>query len=88
MQDSEIISLARAALECEAKSILGAIDKLDGNFARAVNTILAHKGKLLVCGVGKSGLVGAKIAATLSSTGTPAVFMHACDSVHGDLGFY
>ena len=88
MQDSEIISLARAALECEAKSILGAIDKLDGNFARAVNTILAHKGKLLVCGVGKSGLVGAKIAATLSSTGTPAVFMHACDSVHGDLGVY
>ena len=88
MEQSEILSLAKAALKCEANSILAAVDKLDSNFARAVETILSHKGKLLVCGVGKSGLVGQKITATLSSTGTPAVFMHACDAVHGDLGVY
>ena len=88
MEKSEILALARATLECEANSILGAVKKLDENFVRAVETIMSHKGKLLVCGVGKSGLVGAKITATLSSTGTPAVFMHACDAVHGDLGVY
>ena len=88
MESSEILSLARATLECEANSILGAVEKLDSNFVRAVETILSHRGKLLVCGVGKSGLVASKIAATLSSTGTPAVFMHACDAVHGDLGVY
>ncbi len=88
MEDSEILSLAKATLKSEADSIIGAIEKLDSNFARAVDTIMSHKGKLLVCGVGKSGLVGQKITATLSSTGTPAVFMHACDAVHGDLGVY
>ena len=88
MKDSELIELAKAVLECESASITGAVKKLDENFARAVNAILSHKGKLLVCGVGKSGRVGQKIAATLSSTGTPAVFMHACDAVHGDLGVY
>ncbi len=88
MEDSEILSLAKATLKSEADSILSAIEKLDSNFVRAVDTIISHKGKLLVCGVGKSGLVGQKITATLSSTGTPAVFMHACDAVHGDLGVY
>ena len=88
MEKSEIISLAKDTLECEAKAILAAVSRLDENFAKAVEAILSHKGKLLVCGVGKSGLVGQKITATLSSTGTPAVFMHACDAVHGDLGVY
>ena len=88
MNDSELISIGADVLKCEANSILSAIKVLDKNFAKAVNAILNHKGKLMVCGVGKSGLVGQKIAATLSSTGTPAVFMHACDAVHGDLGVY
>lgn len=88
MEQSEILSLAKEALECEANSILSAVKRLDSNFVRAVETILSHKGKLLVCGVGKSGLVGQKITATLSSTGTPAVFLHACEAVHGDLGVY
>ena len=88
MNDGEIISLAREVLKCEANSILATVDRLDANFAKAVNAILSHKGKLLVCGLGKSGLVAQKIAATLSSTGTPAVFLHACDAVHGDLGVY
>ena len=88
MNESDLISVAREVLKCEANSILSAVARLDSNFARAVDTVLSHKGKLLVCGVGKSGLVAQKIAATLSSTGTPAVFLHACDAVHGDLGVY
>ena len=88
MDKSEILSSGKAVLECEANSILSAVKRMDSNFVRAVETILAHKGKLLVCGVGKSGLVGQKITATLSSTGTPAVFLHACEAVHGDLGVY
>lgn len=88
MNESDLISVAREVFKCEANSILSAVERLDSNFARAVDTVLSHKGKLLVCGVGKSGLVAQKIAATLSSTGTPAVFLHACDAVHGDLGVY
>ena len=88
MNESDLISVAREVLKCEANSILSAVERLDSNFARAVDTVLSHKGKLLVCGVGKSGLVAQKIAATLSSTGTTAVFLHACDAVHGDLGVY
>lgn len=88
MNELDLISVAREVLKCEANSILSAVERLDSNFARAVDTVLSHKGKLLVCGVGKSGLVAQKIAATLSSTGTPAVFLHACDAVHGDLGVY
>ena len=88
MNDSELISIGADVLKCEANSILSAVKVLDENFAKAVNAILNHKGKLMICGVGKSGLVGQKIAATLSSTGTPAIFMHACDAVHGDLGVY
>ncbi|MBP3358556.1 MAG: KpsF/GutQ family sugar-phosphate isomerase [Opitutales bacterium] len=88
MDKSEILASGKAVLECEVNSILGAVKRMDLNFVRAVETILSHKGKLLVCGVGKSGLVGQKITATLSSTGTPAVFLHACEAVHGDLGVY
>lgn len=88
MNDSDLISVAREVLKCEANSMTAAIERLDDNFAKAVNALMSHKGKLLVCGVGKSGLVAQKIAATLSSTGTPAVFLHACDAVHGDLGVY
>ncbi len=88
MKDADLISVGAEVLKCEANSILSAVSMLDENFARAVNVILNHKGKLMVCGVGKSGLVGQKIAATLSSTGSSAVFMHACDALHGDLGVY
>ncbi len=88
MDDEQLISIGAGVLKSEADSITASIKSLDGNFAAAVRTILTHKGKMMVCGVGKSGLVGQKIAATLSSTGTPAVFMHACDAVHGDLGVY
>lgn len=88
MEDSELIALGKAVLNCEADTIKKATHRLGDSFAKAIREILSHKGKLMVSGVGKSGLVGQKIAATLSSTGTPAVFMHACDAVHGDLGVY
>ena len=88
MEDSELIELGKAVLNCEADTIKNATSRVGESFAKAIREILSHKGKLMVSGVGKSGLVGQKIAATLSSTGTPAVFMHACDAVHGDLGVY
>jgi len=84
----DAIAVAKSTIEAEASAMLEAVKRLDESFQKAVDTILNHKGKLVICGVGKSGLVGQKIAATLSSTGTPAVFLHACDAVHGDLGVY
>ena len=70
----------------EAHGLLSVIDQLDDNFIRAVEMMKVCKGKVVVTGVGKSGLICAKIAATLSSTGTPAFYLHSGDAVHGDLG--
>ncbi len=77
------------AIQCikdEAEAVLDLLPKLDGNFDKAVELILACKGKVIVTGVGKSGHIGAKIAATLSSTGTPSFFINPLDVFHGDLG--
>ena len=77
------------AIQCirdEAEAVRSLADKIDESFDRAVNTILACKGKVIVTGVGKSGHIGAKIAATLSSTGTPSFFINPLDVFHGDLG--
>ena len=73
-------------LQDEAQALLGLIPQLDENFDRTVELILKSKGKLIVTGVGKSGHIGAKIAATLSSTGTPSFFINPLDAFHGDLG--
>ena len=70
----------------EAHALLSVIEQLDENFVRAVEMMQGCKGKVVVTGVGKSGLICAKIAATLSSTGTPAFYLHSGDAVHGDLG--
>lgn len=70
----------------EAHGLLSVIDHLDENFVRAVEMMQGCKGKVVVTGVGKSGLICAKIAATLSSTGTPAFYLHSGDALHGDLG--
>jgi arabinose-5-phosphate isomerase len=75
-------------LELEAQALAVAADRLDHNLTKAVELLLAHDGKVVVSGIGKSGHVGQKIAATLASTGTPAVFLHAAEAVHGDLGIY
>ncbi|MBO6187485.1 MAG: KpsF/GutQ family sugar-phosphate isomerase [Prevotella sp.] len=77
------------AIQCikdEAQAVLGLIGQMDDNFDRAVELILSCKGKVIVTGVGKSGHIGAKIAATLSSTGTPSFFVNPLDVFHGDLG--
>ncbi len=80
------IEAAKEVLRTEAKSLLDAVDRIDDAFARAVELIAATKGKCIITGVGKSGLVGAKIAATLASTGTPSFFIHPTEALHGDLG--
>ena len=77
---------ARALLQAEAAALGELAARLDGAFTQAVDLIATHPGKVVLCGVGKSGLIGQKIAATLCSTGTPAIFLHAADAVHGDLG--
>jgi arabinose-5-phosphate isomerase len=78
--------LAERVLRLEAEAILGLIPKLDRRFERAVELLHACTGRVIVTGMGKSGLVGRKIAATLASTGTPAYFLHPAEGVHGDLG--
>jgi arabinose-5-phosphate isomerase len=80
--------IAQAVLETEAQALVAVAGRLDDNLTKAVELLLAHKGKVVVSGIGKSGHVGQKIAATLASTGTPAVFLHAAEAVHGDLGIY
>ncbi len=85
-QHERYLSRARDVLETEAKGLEASIEKLDAGFAQTVHLLLACKGRVCVTGVGKSGLVGRKLAATLTSTGTPSVFIHPVDAVHGDLG--
>jgi arabinose-5-phosphate isomerase len=78
--------LARRVLQIEAAAILALVDRLDGAFDRAVDLLRGCRGRVIVTGMGKSGIICRKIAATLSSTGTPAVFLHPADAIHGDLG--
>ncbi|MBF0545142.1 MAG: KpsF/GutQ family sugar-phosphate isomerase [Candidatus Riflebacteria bacterium] len=80
------VQVARETLQLEAKAIDRAAERLDEKFASAIDLILSSKGRVIVCGMGKSGLVGRKISATLSSTGTPSFFLHPAEALHGDLG--
>ena len=77
---------ARKALNLEIEALKEAVNNLDDNFTKAVELILNGSGRLIVSGMGKSGLIGSKIAATLSSTGTPSFFLHPAEALHGDLG--
>ena len=83
---SDILDLARRTLEIEAAAVSALKDRLDDAVVRAVDLLLACKGRVVVTGMGKSGHVGNKIAATLASTGTPAFFVHPAEASHGDLG--
>src|SRR5574342_833205 len=76
----------KRVLAIEARAIQSLIDRLDGGFAKAVDLLFTCKGKVVVSGMGKSGLIGQKIAATMASTGTPAFFLHPAEGIHGDLG--
>jgi arabinose-5-phosphate isomerase len=80
------IGLARSVLRTEAAAVAALADRLDERFTRAVQLLLDCTGRVIVTGMGKSGIIGRKIAATLSSTGTPAFFLHPAEAVHGDLG--
>lgn len=83
---SEIIDIAKETLNIERDSIHKLIDTIDGEFASVVKEIYHSKGRLVVSGIGKSAIIAQKIVATLNSTGTPSLFMHAADAIHGDLG--
>ncbi len=84
--NNRILEFAKKTLELEGHSVLQLIDYLDDNFSKAVDLIYHSKGRVIVTGVGKSAIIANKIVATLNSTGTPAIFMHAADAIHGDLG--
>jgi arabinose-5-phosphate isomerase len=86
MDAKRILALAERVLKLEAESILGLRSRLDARFLKAVELLHGCSGRVIVTGMGKSGLVGRKIAATLASTGTPAYFLHPAEGVHGDIG--
>lgn len=86
MNSDEIIARGRRVVRLEREALATIEDRLGDSFARAVELVAHSSGRVIVAGVGKSGLVGRKIAATLTSTGTPAVFLHPAESAHGDLG--
>jgi arabinose-5-phosphate isomerase len=86
LTNEEINEIALSTLASEAEAIRGLKDYVDENFARCVRLIYESKGRAVITGIGKSAIIGQKIVASLNSTGTPSIFMHAADAVHGDLG--
>lgn len=86
MTREDVIATGREVLRIEARAVESLIDRLDQNFARAVDLLYKTRSRIIVIGMGKSGLVGRKIAATLASCGTPAMFIHPAEAGHGDLG--
>ena len=86
MKSEIIIPVALRTIELQAASVSGLAAFIDADFVKAVEQIAYSKGRLVVSGIGKSAIIAQKIVATLNSTGTPAVFMHAADAIHGDLG--
>ena len=86
IQKSTLSELAKEVFDIEADSILKLKERIDENIEQAVSVIMQSKGRVIVTGMGKSGLIGRKIAATLSSTGTPSYFLHPAESTHGDSG--
>ena len=81
-----ILAIAKQTISTESKAIANLINFLTIDFEKAVEFILKSKGRVIVTGIGKSANIATKIVATLNSTGTPAIFMHAADAIHGDLG--
>ncbi len=87
MSDTKaILALAKKTIESESAAIHNLTTLLDHSFAEAVACIIKSKGRVIISGIGKSAIIASKIVATLNSTGTPAIFMHAADAIHGDLG--
>ncbi len=86
ISDPSIIKLASATLEIEAKSLLQLKKRINKDFPKAIKSILSCTGRVVITGIGKSAIIAQKIVATLNSTGTASIFMHAADAIHGDLG--
>ncbi|HLU80984.1 MAG TPA: KpsF/GutQ family sugar-phosphate isomerase [Flavobacteriaceae bacterium] len=86
MSHDKILASARKTILNEASAVANLETLLDGEFARAVEHIYNSKGRVIITGIGKSAIIATKIAATMNSTGTPSIFMHAADAIHGDLG--
>ncbi len=86
MSDSRIIEHGREVIRIEAEALEALADKINEDFARAVEMLYASTGRVIVTGIGKSGLIARKIVATMNSTGTPAIYLHPADAIHGDLG--
>jgi arabinose-5-phosphate isomerase len=88
LSDNVLVEAACSTLALECKALEAAAGRIDQSFARLVRSLLEHPGKVVVSAIGKSGHIGKKIVSTLCSTGTPAVFLHPAEAVHGDLGIY
>lgn len=86
MNDKEILIQGKKVIQIESEAIAGLSDTLDEEFIKAAKVIINSKGRVIITGLGKSGLIARKIVATLNSTGTPAIFLHPTDALHGDLG--
>lgn len=86
MSPDEILGVARRVISVEEKAVRGLLSRLDSSFVRAVELIYGCKGRVVVTGMGKSGIIGRKISATMASTGTPSFFLHPAEGSHGDLG--
>ncbi len=86
LSEQSTLALAREVIAIEAQAVAAMAQRLDAEFLRATGLLLACRGRVVVCGIGKSGHIARKIAATLASTGTPALFVHAAEAAHGDLG--
>lgn len=83
---SDLLAIARKTIELEAESVSGLLPLLTTDFEKAVRHVFSSKGRLVISGIGKSALIAQKIVASLNSTGTPSIFLHAADALHGDLG--
>lgn len=86
MKTNNLIAIAKQTITDEAQAVAKLVEYLDEDFTQAVEYILASKGRVVITGIGKSAIIANKIVATMNSTGTPAIFMHAADAIHGDLG--
>jgi len=86
LEKTNIIEFGKEVIKLQSESIRNLVELVDENFETAINLILDSKGRVVVTGIGKSAIIANKIVATLNSTGTPSIFMHAADAIHGDLG--
>ena len=86
MKSADIKSIAKNLIKIEAQAVSLMLERIDENFEKAVTLIIGCSGHLILTGIGKSGLISKKISSTMSSTGTPSIYLHPGDAIHGDLG--